>query len=694
MCLYLFDIELVGICKMGKNFLILFTFMLLSISLMAQDSPGIYKDEFYVPHRRRFNYAWKAVLLGDKFYNERTRGGYMYALENYKIAYGYNPDNAALNYKLGVCYLKTVYKDSSLIYLKKAYKLNRHIVRDFYWELGQAYQYSYKFDSAIEYFKKYKASLSAPMLITHGKEIERRIFECNNGKELMKHPINVKIENVSAVNTIYPEYAPIITADESELYFTARRPDCVGGGVDYSDGQYYEDIFVVYRENGHWSKVYNVGPPINTKYHDATVSLSPDGRRMIIFRDGDLYVSKREGDRWGYPEPLPDIINTDSSESHACFSYDGKTLYFVRGKEPGSPTSNGDIYVTHLVNGHWTKPKKLPDNVNTPYDEDGVFMMPDGRTLYFSSCGHNTMGGYDIFVTHRRDDGSWTDPVNLGYPVNTPDDDIYITLSASGIYGYYSSVRKDSRGYTDIYRITFLDRIPLFLSSENNLIAGLSRPSEEVFEAGSFSPIALLVGYVKDKKNGRPLHAKIEVYDLDNDSLILQTESNEKTGKYIVTLPAGHNYGLMIKKQGYLFYSQNFNLPKDAAYKKVEKIVELPDVKEGASMVLSNIFFDFNSANLQQESYAELNQIVSFLKENPEVKIEISGHTDNIGSQEYNQKLSEQRAKAVVDYLIDHGISPDRLKYRGAGFSEPIASNDTPEGREKNRRVEFKVISY
>ncbi len=678
---------------MKRIFVLTFLQVLVFITMFSQESPRIFKDEFYIPHKKGFNYAWKAVLLGDKFYNEHTRGGYMYALENYKVAYKYNPENAALNYKIGVCYLKTVYKDSALYYLQKAYRLNRHIVKDYFWELGQAFQYSYQFDSAIAYFEKFKQGLSATMLITYAKQIDRKIFECYNAKKLVQHPVNVKIENVQEVNTIYPEYSPIVTADESELYFTARRPDCVGGDVDYSDGQYYEDIFVVFREHGHWSKVYNVGPPINTRYHDATVGLTPDGRKMIIFRDGDLYLSERHGDRWGYPVPFPDIINTDSSESHACFTYDGKTLYFIRGKEPGSPTSNGDIYVTHLVNGHWTKPQRLPDNVNTPYDEDGVFMMPDGRTLYFSSRGHNTMGGYDIFVTHLNDDGTWSDPVNLGYPINTPDDDIYITLSASGIYGYYSSVRKDSHGYTDIYRITFLDRIPLFMTSENNLIADLSRPSKEILQAESFSPVALVVGYVKDKKTGKPLHAQIEVYNLDNDSLVLQTESNEKTGKFIVTLPAGHNYGLMIKKQDYLFYSENFNLPEDAAFKRVEKVIELPGIEQGASMVLSNIFFDFNSATLKKESYAELNQIVEFLKHNPDVRIEISGHTDNIGSREYNLRLSEQRAKAVVSYLVDHGISPDRLKYRGAGFDEPIASNETAEGRQKNRRVEFKIIS-
>ena len=680
--------------KMLKRVFALSLLLLMVFFLQAQESPHVFKDEFYLPHKKGFSQAWKAVLLGDKFYNEKTRGGYLYALENYKVAYLYNPDNAALNYKIGVCYLKTVYKDSALFYLEKAYGLNRHIVKDFYWELGQAFQYRYQFDSAIAYFEKFKSSLPATMLIIYAKQIDRKIFECYNARELIKHPVDVKIENVREVNTIYPEYAPIITADESELYFTARRPDCVGGEVDFADGQYYEDIFVVFKQAGHWSKVYNVGLPINTRYHDATVGLTPDGRKMIIFRDGDLFISERHGDRWGYPEPLPDIINTVYSESHACFTYDGKTLYFVRGKEPGSPDSNGDIYVTHFVRGHWTKPQRLPDNINTPYDEDGVFMMPDGRTLYFSSRGHNTMGGYDIFVTRLNDDGTWSDPQNLGYPINTPDDDIYIALSASGIYGYYSSVRKDSRGYTDIYRITFLERIPLFLASENNLIADLSRPAEEVIESESFSPIVLVVGYVRDKKTGKQIHARIEVYDLDKDSLILETESNEKTGKYIVTLPAGYNYGLMIKKQGYLFYSENFNLPGELAFKKIEKDIELPGIEQGASAILSNIFFDFNSAKLKKESYSELNQILRFLRDNPSVKIEISGHTDNIGSREYNIRLSEQRARAVVNYLVEHGISASRLTYRGAGFDEPIASNDTPEGRQKNRRVEFKIISY
>ncbi len=662
--------------------------------LLAQESPHIFKDVFRMPNKKGFHQAWRAVMLGDKFYNEKTRGGYLYALENYKIAYAYNPNNAALNYKIGVCYLKTVYKDSALFFLKKAYKINPKIVTDYYWQLGQAFHYRLQFDSAIAYYEKYKQSLPATKLITYAKEIDKKIFECYNGKKLVSHPIKVKIENVKEINTIYPEYAPVVNADESELYFTARRPDCIGGKVDLSDGQYYEDIYVILRQHGHWSKVYNAGIPLNTPYHDATVGLSPDGRKMIIYRDGDLYISQRQGDRWSYPEPLPDIINTDSVESHACFSYDGKTLYFIRGKIPGSPYSNGDIYVTHLSNGHWTIPKRLPDNVNTPYDEDGVFMMPDGKTLYFSSKGHNTIGGYDIFVTQLKPDGTWTDPVNLGYPVNTPDDDIYITLTANGIFAYYSSVRPDSRGYTDIYKITFLDRIPLLLSSENNLIAGISKPSQEHITTEAGVPLTLVVGYVKDKNTHKPIGAQILVYDLEKDTLVLQTQSNEKTGKFIVTLPAGHNYGMVIKKQGYLFYSQNFDISHDQAFKKITQEINLPSIKENARTILANIFFDFGSANLKKESYSELDQIIQFMQQNPTVKIEISGHTDNIGSLEYNQKLSQARAKAVVDYLISHGISPDRLTYRGAAYNEPIAPNDTPEGRQKNRRVEFKIIAY
>ncbi len=657
---------------------------------LAQDNPTIFRDQFVIKGKKHTKRALEDVYYGDKFYVENTQGGYLWALENYLPAYEYNPNNAALNYKIGVCYLNSIYKDKALQYLKKAYKLNRHVAKDIYWWLGLAYAYNYQFDTAITHLEKYKSTLNAMQMITWAPKIDKKILECYNAKKMVNNPVKVKIENVENVNSPYPDYCPIITADESEMYFTSRRPGGMGDKIDPYDGQYYEDIYVSQFENGQWQKPYNAGIPLNTGSHDATVGLTPDGRKMIIYRDGDLYISVLKGKKWTYPEPLPPTINTDKLETHAAFSYDGKTLYFIRGRMPYNVQSNGDIYVTHWNGKTWTTPKRLPDNINTPYDEAGVYMMHDGKTLYFSSKGHNTMGGYDLFVTYKIDDTTWADPVNLGYPINTPDDDLYITFTADGKTAYYSSVRKDTKGFSDIYKITFEDKTPLMLAMEENNKKDTVNHAKKL--PAPEADLALVVGHVKDPHTGKPISAEIEIYDINKDSLVIRTESNPTDGKFLVTLPSGKNYSMYIKRDKYLFYSENFDLPKDEGFKKKEIDVKLNKVEKGAKTTLRNLFFDFNKATLRPESYPELKQLATFLRNHPEIKIEIVGHTDNVGSWEYNKKLSEARAKAVADYLIKLGIPASRIKYRGASYDEPIADNSTEEGREKNRRVEIIII--
>ncbi len=677
--------------KLLTFFAIIFTFL----QIFAQQDLVLSKEKLNTG-QPGLNNIWRQVRISDDFFAKHSRGGYMFALDGYLLAYEYNDHYPELNYKIGVCYLGSVYKPKALTFLKSAYKQKPNVAKDIYWQLGKAYQYNYQFDTAIFYFNEYKKSLNSTELKHKSKQIDERIHQCELAKEMVANPVNVNIINMTEINSEFPEYCPVITADESRIYFTARRPDCVGSSVDPNDGQYYEDIYTSKFITGKWQPPVNVGMPLNTRNHDATVALSPDGKSMIIYRNGDLLICHKRGKKWSFPEYLPDNINTDETENSACFSFDGKTLYFVRGKTLDPQTSNSDIYVTHLKNGKWTDPVKLPPVINSDRDEDGVFLHPDGRTLYFSSMGHNTMGGYDIFKSVKNDDGTWSEPENLGYPINTPDDDIYFVLSADGKTGYYSSVRKNSKGFSDIYQIKFIQEKEIFQDAEDNLIASNDTTTTQSLEKSidiNKVYLTLVTGQVYDAITLKPIpEANIEIVDNQADSIILTTTSDEE-GYYIVTLPSGKNYGMNVSADDYLFHSENFNLPADEEFNKIVLDIPLYNITAGAKVILKNIFFDFDKATLRKESIPELIRVVDFMNDNPKVVIEVSGHTDNKGSHEYNKKLSEARAKAVVDFLIKQGIDAKRMTYRGASFDEPIATNDTEEGRQMNRRVEFKIIS-
>ncbi|MBL4654957.1 MAG: OmpA family protein, partial [Bacteroidia bacterium] len=394
--------------------------------------------------------------------------------------------------------------------------------------------------------------------------------------------------------------------------------------------------------------------------------------------------------------PLPKTINTKHREPSACFSYDGKTIYFVSNKPGGY--GGRDIYKSTLdKKGKWGKSQNLGAVINSPYDEEGIFMQSDGKTFYFSSKGHTTMGGYDIFKSLLVD-GKWTEPENLGYPVNTPDDDVYFVISASGKHGYYASAKKGGVGEKDIYMITFLGpEKPLVLNTEDNLLASITTTISEaliepVVEVKT-SSITILKGVVQDAVTQKVLEAEIEIVDNDIGEVIASFASNSKTGKYLITLPSGKNYGIAVKAEGYLFHSENFDIKLSTEYQEIIKNVDLKRIAVGSNIVLRNIFFDFDKATLRPESKAELLRLIKLLNDVSSMRIEISGHTDSRGSDEYNEKLSHSRAKSVVDYLIKEGIKSSRLEYKGYGESQPLATNDTEEGRQFNRRTEFKILS-
>lgn len=504
--------------------------------------------------------------------------------------------------------------------------------------------------------------------------------QCATGRQLMQNPVDVTITNIATINSQWPDYSPIITADGSMMLFTSRREGSSNNNIDKVDGLYNEDIYISYNKNGEWQPPVSAGKNLNTDAHDATVALSPDGLSLLTYTMGDLYISYLKKDGWTKPEKLPSTINSELIENSACFSYDGNTIYFIRGRNQDPAKSNGDIYVSKRSGKTWSRAVKLPPNINTKYDEDGVYMLPDGKTLIFSSKGHNSMGGYDIFKTTLKSDGTWSDPVNLGYPINTPADNVYFVLSADGKTGYYSAERSDSKGYTDIYRVTYNQ-------TQQPVIA--DKPKEE--EPAIVTQMTLVTGSVTDSK-GNAIAAEVEIYDNDKNELVYSTSTNSATSRYVVSLPAGPNYGMSIKADGFLFHSENFNLKNDSTFSKKEINVNLQKIEEGSKTVLNNLFFDTDKWDVKPESESELNQIVGLMTQNAGIKLEISGHTDSSGSKEHNKALSEKRANSVVKWLEAHGINKARLSARGAGDTEPAASNATEEGRKANRRVEMKIL--
>lgn len=636
--------------------------------------------------------------LGDEQF-ELGEAGYRSAIPHYKKANDFNPNNDLLNLRLGICYTYSFEKSKCLQHFEKAFQLNPNIDKKIHFYLGYGYQMNLNWDKAINEYETYKKTVS-PKDANELKIVNKSIYECQSGRELVKNPIRVFIDNVGPnINTPYNDYTPVISADESVMMFTSRRPGTTGNGIDEYLNEPFEDIWVSYKDGKSWTKAVNLGPPINTPLHDAVVCLSPDGQKLITFNGkkngGDLFISSLDGNKWSEPDNMGKAINTSGHEPSATFSYDGKTIFFVSSRDGG--LGGHDIYISKVnEKGRWESAVNAGPIINTEYDEDAVFMLPDGKTMYFSSKGQNSMGGYDIFKT-TYENGKFSKPENMGYPVNSPDNDVFFQLAANGVHAYYSTANNGGLGGQDIYKITLLGpEKPPVLMNEDNLLASVAAPvsdfkTEKIESKGP--KMTILRGVVTDEQSKLPLEATIDLIDNEKNELLATFHSNSTTGKYLVSLPSGKNYGIAVKKEGYLFHSENFDLPATADFQEVEKNIELKKIDIGKTIVLRNIFFDFDKATIRPESANELDRLIKLLTDNPSIRIELGSHTDSKGSDDYNQKLSQQRSQSVVSYLIGKGIAASRLEAKGYGETVPIASNDTDEGRQQNRRTEFKILS-
>lgn len=694
---------------MKRVIIILISIVSLGFSY-GQDKSVPFKKEFFKERKDEFKVAMKDLNAGLDIYEkgEYYWKGAIYKLEKANV---FNPNNAQLNYRLGNCYLHSAEKLKSLKYFLKAYELRPTIAKDIHYKIGKGYQLNYEFDKAKDEFEIHRMKLE----VSETKELlelDKLVAECTRAKELMTTPVRVWVDNVGGkINSKYPEYGPLITADESMMIFTSRRPSETS--KEQEGGHYNEDVFISKKdENGNWTQALSISDKINTKEHDATAGLSNDGKILFLYTSnagGDLNQSLFVDGEWSKPKNLGKKINGDLSwDSGASLSYDGKELYFISNRE--GTRGERDIWVSkwNEKKGIWGEASNVGPKVNTIYDEIGVFMHPDGETMYFSSDGHKGMGGYDIFFSKKQDDGTWGKPQNIGYPVNTTDDDLHFIMAANGKHGYYSSYRDE--GGDDIFMISFLGKPkePL-MSGEDNLLAGVAAPIEEKMiqaevELEIANNLTILKGVILDEETKQPISATLELVDNGAQKTISSFSSDGKTGNFLLSLPAGKNYGIAVNAEGYLFHSENFDIPESAGYTEFEKVFYLKKIEVGKSIVLRNIFFDLDRSTIKPISKLELDRLIELLTENKTLRVEISGHTDTQGSASYNTKLSQNRAKAVVDYLVKAGFESSRFEYKGYGEESPIISDEEiskissrserKDAHAVNRRTEFKILSY
>jgi outer membrane protein OmpA-like peptidoglycan-associated protein/Tol biopolymer transport system component len=491
---------------------------------------------------------------------------------------------------------------------------------------------------------------------------DKLIKDCDFSVIAMQQPSNYSPLNMGeAINTKDREYFPALTADGSSLIFSRT----VNGN---------EDFYVSRRQNKTWKTAVPLSDKINTPQNEGAQTITPDG--MYLFFTGcnredgmgscDLYVSHKNGNDWDKPFNLGAVVNSSAWDSQPAVTPDGGTLYFVSNRPGG--LGGYDIWKTTLnAGGEWTKPENLGPDINTPYDENTPFVHPDGKTLYFSSDGWPGLGNMDIYFSRKQDNGKWGKPVNIGYPINTFSEETGLMVTPDGLQGMFSSVLKGGFGDMDIYSFS---------------LPATARPL----------PITYVKGIVRDAETKAFLEAQVQVVNLKTKEVKFNDFTSAQNGEFLAVMPLGSTYAFNANADGYLFYSDNYELSSNTAADKPFLVeIYLKKLKPGADVVLKNIFFDTNKFELLPVSVTELTSLLQLLETNRNLAIEIQGHTDNVGNAADNQKLSVQRAKSVYDYLISKNIEAVRLSFKGFGATKPIASNDTAAGKQQNRRTSFVI---
>lgn len=540
-----------------------------------------------------------------------------------------------------------------------------------YYLLGQAEFEQQKFAEAKAHFETY---------LNQGNPSKQREAEAEQwlqnaafAEKAVQQPVPFAPAPLdSNINTERPEYLPSMSADGRYLVYTTRQQ------------ARNEDIMLSQRVDSSWLP----GQPVaalNTPFNDSSPSIAANGKAMVFARNDrrnnfDLYYARRANDRWSEPERLPATVNSDAFDSQPSLSANGQELYFTSDRSGGQ--GQLDLWVsTRDTSGQWGKARNLGPTVNTAFNEQAPFLHPDGQTLYFMSKGHPGMGNYDLFVARRQADGSWGTPTNLGYPINTRENEGAMIVSLDGQMAYFDSDKAGPTGREREMGNADLFQFPLHPAAQP-------------------TPATYVQATVRDAETKRPLQANVRLTQLESNQLQAEDQTDER-GQFLVVLPMGHNYALNVSKPGYLFHSEHFALSeyrdRTAPYELLIELRPIPvaskvDTSRSKPVVLRNVFFNTGSAELRPASKPELDRLAELLRETPGLRIRINGHTDNVGTAEDNQQLSQARAKAVYQYLVEQGIDDSRLAYKGFGESRPVASNETAEGRQRNRRTEFEVV--
>ncbi|HEB62057.1 MAG TPA: tetratricopeptide repeat protein [Bacteroidetes bacterium] len=633
------------------KYIILFLLIVFgTVSLNAQS---------YLPKNKK---AKKYYKQGRKKFEA---GDFDKAIKYFEKTLNKEPDFIPVYYQLASIFYKRKEFQKSEDYYKKSIKIDSSFNVQVYYSLAIVLEKQGKLQEALKYYKRFltKSNINGDLekkALKKIKNIPFRIFA-------LSHPVSFEPKSIgNNINTINNEYLPVLTGDNSKLIFTRRINS-------------QEDFYMSIKKDGKWQKAIPV-KELNTPANEGAHTLTPDGKTIYFtvcdrsrsYGSCDLFMSNKENGKWTEPVNLGEIINSPFWESQPSISVDRKTLYFASNRPGG--IGGKDIWVsTKDKAGRWTKPVCLDTTVNTIADEKAPYIHPDNKTLYFTSSGHTGMGGLDLFLS-KKVKGKWTDAKNLGYPVNTKNDEGALFVSLDGKTAYFSTDRAESkRKNLDIYYFD-LDTV---LQPEK---------------------VTYVKGIVFDKKSLVKLSAKLELYDNSTGEKILDKRTDKDT--FLLPLKIGIDYNFSVSKKGYLFYSGRFNLNRKNTiiepYELKISLTKIDDmVKHGSQpVVLPNIFFEYKSAVLDTiGSGAELNKLIKLLKNNPETSIRIIGHTDNVGSESYNLQLSQKRAKAVYDYLISKNIAENRMEYIGYGETKPISSNDTEKGRSKNRRIEFEILN-
>ncbi|MBL4710259.1 MAG: PD40 domain-containing protein [Flavobacteriales bacterium] len=616
----------------------------------------------------KFYYEKGSELYEEKLYDE--------AIEQYEKALEKNE-----NHKNALCYLGYSYQakenpQKALTYFQKLQNIDDGSYWAWYlFEKGKVNEELENWDAAAEDYRNFIKLYPKNPTKTH--YIHRancrlsyvlNVEKIRSSKSNMEEPKNLG----KTINTISADMMPQINPTGDRLYFTSERK---GGFDDFDkdeENDWGEDIYFTNKEGSNWGKPILLPEPINSYDNDGTSTFSADGQQMIYVKCGDdgvgscdLFTAILNGDKWEQPQNLGNVVNSEEWDSQPTLSSDGNSLIFVSSRV-GSYDGSMDLYMSIKNKAEmWGPAQNLGPTINTPFGEKSPYLAPDGKTLYFSSIGHSGYGDYDIFVS-VFEEGKWTDSKNLGAPLNSSGEDTYFTISASGEGAYFASNRSGEGGL-DLFSVSIPEAL---------------RPK----------PSIIVRGVVTNAKSSSLIDAWVLVEDINTGELIATAKSNSLTGKYLVVLPSGRNYSVSANKEGFFFYSNKFEVPETAKYEEIKKDIALKPIEKGARVVLNNIFFETGKATLTQESYIELGKAVALLNANRKMVVEVGGHTDNVGSDLTNMKLSHERAKSVRTYLVKSGISSERLQAKGYGETQPVAENETEEGRKANRRTEFVIL--